>query len=85
MCVSDSIMEGSKLVEGFAWHVPQARLMVIPSSWAMTPVACRSKDSALAIHRPPNITLHAAAALLAACWLQAPITGVLIVLIWWED
>lgn len=35
-------------------YVPQARLMVIPSSWATTPVACRSKDSALAIHRPPT-------------------------------
>lgn len=34
-------------------YVPQARLMVIPSSWPMTPMACRSKDSALPIHRPP--------------------------------
>lgn len=44
--------------------VPQARLMVIPSSWPMTPVACRSKDSALAIHRPQH---HIAAAAYAGC------------------
>lgn len=51
-------------------YVPQARLMVIPSSWAVTPVTCRS----IIQSTKSNITLEHCTAQLHP-WLPCMLHG----------